>query len=58
MPRPLDTDAIRTAVRASGLRATPSRIAVLELLRASDTPLSHGEVVALLGPGASCRPRE
>ncbi|HEY5950915.1 MAG TPA: transcriptional repressor, partial [Kofleriaceae bacterium] len=37
-------DELRSAVRAKGLRATPSRIAVLELLRASDAPMSHGDV--------------
>jgi Fur family ferric uptake transcriptional regulator len=37
-------DDVRSAVRAKGLRATPSRVAVLELLRASDAPMSHGEV--------------
>ncbi|HEY4240893.1 MAG TPA: transcriptional repressor [Kofleriaceae bacterium] len=44
MSRATDPDAIRTAVRASGLRATPSRIAVLEVLRACDSPMSHGDV--------------
>ena len=39
-----NTDELRTAVRASGLRATPSRLAVLELVRASDSPVSHGDV--------------
>jgi Fur family transcriptional regulator, ferric uptake regulator len=37
-------DELRAAVRGKGLRATPSRLAVLELLRASDTPMSHGDV--------------
>ena len=37
-------DELRSAVRASGLRATPSRLAVLELVRASDAPMSHGDV--------------
>ena len=37
-------DELRTQVRASGLRATPSRLAVLELVRASDAPVSHGDV--------------
>src|SRR4051812_15535280 len=31
-------------LRARGLRATPARLAVLALLRASDQPLSHAEV--------------
>ncbi|MBX3162045.1 MAG: transcriptional repressor [Deltaproteobacteria bacterium] len=39
-----DADDLRAAVRSRGLRATPSRLAVLELLRASDAPMSHGEV--------------
>jgi Fur family transcriptional regulator, ferric uptake regulator len=37
-------DELRSAVRGKGLRATPSRLAVLELLRSSDTPMSHGDV--------------
>ena len=39
-----NTDELRSAVRASGLRATPSRLAVLQLVRASDSPVSHGDV--------------
>lgn len=35
---------VRIAIRERGLRATPSRIAVLELLRSCDTPMSHGNV--------------
>ncbi|MGE0867479.1 MAG: Fur family transcriptional regulator [Kofleriaceae bacterium] len=35
---------LRGSVRARGLRATPSRLAVLELLRSSDAPMSHGDV--------------
>jgi Fur family ferric uptake transcriptional regulator len=44
---------LRTMLRAVGLRATPSRLAVLELLLANETaqPLSHAEVVAELAPG-------
>src|SRR5678815_74677 len=37
-------DELRSAVRGKGLRATPSRLAVLELLRSSDAPMSHGDV--------------
>jgi len=37
-------DELRGLVRAKGLRATPSRLAVLDLLRASDAPMSHGDV--------------
>jgi Fur family ferric uptake transcriptional regulator len=39
-----NTDELRSAVRSSGLRATPSRLAVLELVRASEAPVSHGDV--------------
>jgi Fur family transcriptional regulator, ferric uptake regulator len=37
-------DDLRAAVRTAGLRATPSRIAVLERLRASEAPMSHSDV--------------
>jgi Fur family transcriptional regulator, ferric uptake regulator len=37
-------DELRAVVRDRGLRATPSRLAVLELLRATDSPMSHGDV--------------
>jgi Fur family ferric uptake transcriptional regulator len=45
---PKQLDELRTVLRGAGLRATPSRIAVLRLLRASDHPVSHGEVADLL----------
>jgi Fur family ferric uptake transcriptional regulator len=45
-------DELRSVVRAKGLRATPSRLAVLELLRDSDTPLSHGDVADQLASQA------
>src|SRR6204780_2529363 len=45
-------DQLRTAVRAKGLRATPSRLAVLEMLRASDSPMSHGDVADRLASQA------
>lgn len=41
-------DQMRATLREAGLRATPSRIAVLRLLRASQHPVSHGEVADLL----------
>ena len=37
-------DELRDAVRARGLRATPSRLAVLDLVRGGDAPMSHGDV--------------
>jgi Fur family transcriptional regulator, ferric uptake regulator len=46
---------LRAKVRENGLRATPSRIAVLRLLRASAQPLSHGEVADRLGSELSDR---
>ncbi len=39
-----NTEELRTALRTRGLRATPSRIAVIELLRAAGAPMSHGDV--------------
>ena len=47
-----NVDELRAAVRASGLRATPSRLAVLELVRASDAPVSHGDVADRLASQA------
>jgi len=40
---------LREDLRASGLRATPARVAVLGVLRAASGPLSHGEIVRILG---------
>lgn len=45
-------DELRAHVRAKGLRATPSRLAVLELLRVSDAPMSHGDVADRLATQA------
>jgi Fur family transcriptional regulator, ferric uptake regulator len=47
-PRSPEIDDLRASIRKTGLRATPSRIAVLGLLRRQPTPLSHGEVVAAM----------
>src|SRR5436190_15542363 len=48
----ISVDELRAAVRAKGLRATPSRLAVLEMLRASDAPMSHGDVADRLASHA------
>jgi Fur family ferric uptake transcriptional regulator len=45
-------DELRAAVRARGLRATPSRLAVLEVVRATESPVSHGEVADKLASQA------
>lgn len=47
-----NTDELRSAVRASGLRATPSRLAVLEVVRANGVPMSHGDVADRLASHA------
>src|SRR5262245_65658258 len=47
-----DLETLRAAVRNAGLRATPSRIAVLHLLRSAGSPMSRGEVVAKLASPA------
>jgi len=43
---------LRSLVRARGLRATPSRLAVLELLRSRAAPMSHGDVADRLASQA------
>ena len=45
------TEALRTELHAAGLRATGARVAVLRALRSSTGPLSHGEIVQILGTG-------
>jgi Fur family ferric uptake transcriptional regulator len=47
-----DLETLRTQVRDAGLRATPSRIAVLQLLRAAGSPASHSDVVTKLSSQA------
>ncbi|SRR6056297_293555 len=37
-------DPVKQAIREAGLRATPARMATLQLLRASDAPLTHAVV--------------
>jgi len=39
-----NVDELRSALRARDLRATPARLAVLEVLRARAAPMSHGDV--------------
>lgn len=47
-----DAERFRDALHRAGLKSTASRIAVLGVLRASPSPLSHGELVdALAGRG-------
>jgi Fur family transcriptional regulator, ferric uptake regulator len=43
-------DELRAVIRGGGLRATPSRLAVLELLHTLRQPVSHAEVAATLAP--------
>jgi Fur family ferric uptake transcriptional regulator len=45
-------DELRAAVRARGLRATPSRLAVLELVRSSEKAVSHADVADRLASQA------
>ncbi len=44
----MEEKSLREELRGLGLRATPSRVAVLRLLRAAARPLSHAEVVESL----------
>jgi Fur family ferric uptake transcriptional regulator len=47
-----DVETLRTAIRGAGLRATPSRIAVLHLLRTAGAPVSHSDMVGKLASQA------
>lgn len=42
---------LRAALREAGLRATPSRVAVLRLLLSKGGPMSHADVAAALDEG-------
>jgi Fur family ferric uptake transcriptional regulator len=42
------TSDLRDVIRAAGLRATASRVAVLRQLRAASRPVSHAEIVEAL----------
>lgn len=51
MPRPkarASLEPLRDAIREAGLRSTGPRVAVLEHLRTTGAPLSHGELVEAL----------
>jgi Fur family ferric uptake transcriptional regulator len=48
--RPLSSDELRAQLREKGLRATASRVAVLERLQGATTPVSHAELAAELSP--------
>ncbi len=47
MSKKSSTD-VRLLVREKGLRATPARLAVCEVLRKASAPLTHAEVASLL----------
>ena len=42
------TDPIREAIRSVGLRATPARLATLQMLREATSPMTHAEVAERL----------
>ncbi|MEO1528240.1 MAG: transcriptional repressor [Planctomycetota bacterium] len=44
MKKTPDTDEIKEAIRAVGLRATPARVATLVMLYAAKSPLTHANV--------------
>jgi Fur family transcriptional regulator, ferric uptake regulator len=48
-PKPAEGSDFKALLRASGLRATWPRVAVLQILEASASPMSHAEVHAKLG---------
>lgn len=45
---PESTDSAKDAIRSVGLRATPARLATLQMLREAVSPLTHAEVAARL----------
>lgn len=47
---------IKELLKEKGLRATAPRMAVLMQLAAADAPLSHSEVLDIMGDGAECDP--
>jgi Fur family transcriptional regulator, ferric uptake regulator len=44
----LETDEARQLIRTAGLRATPARIAVLQVIYSTPSPLTHAELVERL----------
>lgn len=51
VPPPAALDMSKDRLRAAGLRATPARLAVLQILDACDTALSHADLVERLAIG-------
>ena len=49
-------ESLRSRIRAAGLRATPGRVATLEVLQAASTPLRHADVVERLSAGTDSAP--
>jgi Fur family ferric uptake transcriptional regulator len=47
---PEEVDRVREILRKSGVRATPARIAVLQELRAANSPLTHADLAEKLVP--------
>ncbi|WP_182865099.1 Fur family transcriptional regulator [Rhodopirellula sp. JC639] len=46
--RPSSTESTKDAIRAVGLRATPARLATLQMLREAISPMTHAEVAERL----------
>jgi Fur family ferric uptake transcriptional regulator len=49
-PKEISLDELRDGIRASGLRVTASRIAVLRSLHRESAPRAHGEIAEELAP--------
>ena len=45
---PGSNDSIKDVIRAAGLRATPARLATLQMLRDATSPMTHAEVAERL----------
>ena len=47
-PSANSTDSIKNVIRAAGLRATPARLATLQMLREALSPMTHADVAERL----------
>ena len=45
----LEIDEIKESIRSVGLRATPARVATLQILRKTASPMTHADVATTLG---------
>ena len=49
MKSKLEIEEVKEDIRSAGLRATPARVATLQMLREATSPMTHADVAAKLG---------